>query len=178
MPDSEILPAKRPLKALKPGASARTGTGNQNAVKHGLTMGDVLNVLVPGESLTLYEHWERTWSAELVPVGRVEEFLAHRISAAAWRLCRVERLEGSLASDRLRELLEELAAGGSAPAEREQGWSLPDARAYEGLAKLARHESAIERSFFKCLRELEFLQKARRERKPAPAPVGFKPAES
>jgi hypothetical protein len=145
-----------------------------NAVKHGL--GAALDVLVPGESRALYDAWESAWTDELEPVGSLEGFLVHRIATGSWRLLRVERLEGSLASSRIRELLNELAAG-VGPRES-QGWALPDAKSYDGLARLARHESAIERSFFRCLRELEFLQDARRRRGlPAPA-VGFRPPGS
>ena len=146
-----------------------------NALKHGLTAS--ADVLVPGESRTLYDAWEATWTAELRPVGSMEAFLVHRIATGSWRLMRVERLEGSLASSRLRELLDRVAADAGAPPASEVGWSLPDAHAYDGLQKLARHESAIERSFFRCLRELDFLQAARQKREgPAPA-VGFTPPD-
>lgn len=126
-----------------------------NALKHGLT---AKVVVVSGEDATVWEAFERVWLGELAPRGAAEEFLAHRVAAAAWRLLRVERLEGSLASAPL-EQVPALLAGRKRKGGGE--WHGPGARQYQGLAILGRHESAIERSFFRSLSALRKLQSLR-----------------
>jgi len=91
--------------------------------------------------------------------------LAHRVCACAWRLLRVERLEGSLAEPLAAESPAEVAAdvvaealeGGQGPA------ALPDRLAFDGLAKLARYETALERAFYRALAALRAEQDLRRE---------------
>jgi hypothetical protein len=124
-----------------------------NALTHGLT---AKTVLVPGEDPTVWESFQGLVVAELAPAGPLEEFLAHRVAAAAWRLLRVERLEGALSSIRLDEVPELLrsAREGRGPGR----WRMPPAGVYDGLAKLARHEAAIERAFFRSLSALKKLQ--------------------
>lgn len=131
-------------------------SGNLNALRHGLT---ARAVVLPHEAVTVYRQFERLWLRDLAPVGSVEEFLAHRIVAAAWRLARVERLEGSMASSGLERSLKQLAArteDGAAPR-----WTVPEAHRYAGLAALARHEASIERGFFRSLHELQDVQRER-----------------
>lgn len=126
---------------------------NTNALTHGLT---ARLPVAPGEDPTAFEIFSRFWQDELKPKGTLEEFLAHRIAAAAWRLLRVAHLEGSLASKPLSELL----ANQGKP--RESTWDAPDPHLYDGLAKLARHEAGIERGFYRALRELRTIQDERR----------------
>jgi hypothetical protein len=128
----------------------------RNALKHGLTA--VQSVLVPGEDATLYDGWLGLWLTELRPIGAVEEFLAHRVAAAAWRLLRVERLEGALASTPIAEVGELLEQRKD---EEGGGWHIPDPHRYDALPKLARHEAAIERAFFRALRALQEAQAER-----------------
>ncbi len=129
-----------------------------NALRHGLT---AKTVLVPGEDATVYDAFVALWLDELLPVGTLEEFLAHRVSAAAWRLLRVERLEGALAARPLEAVPELLEAAAEERGGADGGWALPSAHRYDGLAKLARHESAIERAFFRALSALEKVKAAR-----------------
>ena len=128
-----------------------------NALKHGLS---AVGVLLPREDPTLWQRFEDVFLQELAPVGAIEEFLAHRIAAAAWRLARVERLEGGLDAARFIGSLALVEAGGGVAA-RHDRWRLPDPAAYDGLAKLARHEAAVERAFFRALRALREAQAER-----------------
>lgn len=128
-----------------------------NALKHGLS---AVGVLLPREDPTLWQKFEDVFLQELAPVGAIEEFLAHRIAAAAWRLARVERLEGGLDAARFIGSLALVEAGGGVAA-RHDRWRLPDPAAYDGLAKLARHEAAVERAFFRALRALREAQAER-----------------
>ena len=144
-----------------------------NATTHGLT---AKTVLVPGEDATAWDVFEGMFVAELAPVGAVEGLLAHRVAAAAWRLLRVEQLEGSLASFKVDDVPEIVAARREGTKAR--GWKLPDPKrhhVYDALAKLARHEAAIERSMFRSFGALEELQAARRGREgKAKGPAGFR----
>jgi hypothetical protein len=128
-----------------------------NALKHGLS---AVGVLLPGEDPTLWQKFEDVFVLELAPVGAIEEFLAHRVAAGAWRLARVERLEGGLDAARFIESLALVEAGGGVAA-RHDRWKLPDPAAYDGLAKLARHEGVVERTFFRSLRALREAQAER-----------------
>jgi hypothetical protein len=128
-----------------------------NALKHGLS---AAGLLVAGEDATVWERFEGLFLEELAPVGPVEQFLAHRVAAAAWRLARVERLEGALDAARFSESLALVKAGGGLAA-RHDRWKLPDPAAYDGLAKLARHEGVVERTFFRSLRALRAAQAER-----------------
>lgn len=145
-----------------------------SALKHGLTS---RAVVLPEESTTLYDAFSSLWLSELEPEGALEHFLAHRIVAAAWRLARIESLEGALRSDTLGEILGR-AEVRAARAEEEPvrrggrgGWKPSRQDLYGKLAVLGRHESSIERVFYRALGELRELQAPRRSR-PKPAP-GF-----
>jgi hypothetical protein len=132
------------------------GDPKLNAVKHGLS---ARALLLPGEDATVWERFEGLFLEELAPVGAVEQFLAHRVASAAWRLARVERLEGALDAGRFAESLALVQADGTAA--RHDRWKLPDPEAYDGLAKLARHEGVVERTFFRSLRALREAQAER-----------------
>jgi hypothetical protein len=144
------------------------------ALKHGLTS-DL--VVLPGESVTVYDAFEELWLRELEPRGALESWLAHRVVAAAWRLARIERLEGSLSSSSIRELIERAAEpeepdGDEQLVKRGRGWKLRNEERYARMATLGRHEAAIERVFYRALHELQDLQAVYRPRRAAP-PVGF-----
>lgn len=133
--------------------------------------------MLPNEGMSVFEGFKRLMFTELVPVGPMEEFLAHRVVACCWRLLRVERLEGALDSDRLADAVVQVVAaaeGGRRPTAA--GWVLPGGKRYEGLAKLSRHEVAIERSLFRTLGVLRDLQDERRRReRPGKKGPGFVP---
>jgi hypothetical protein len=141
---------------LRPGRGLKRA-GALNALRHGLSSG---RLVLPSESLTVFEGFAKLLNAELAPVGPIEEYLAHRVVACAWRLLRVERLEGSLSARPVAELLELVVSGEGA----DHGWRVPDPHAYDGLAKLARHEAAIERSFYRALGALRQMQAERAAR--------------
>lgn len=145
---------------------------SRNSLKHGLT---AVDPVVPSEDRRAFDVWTELWKAELAPEGAVEEFLAWRISSAAWRLLRVERLEGAFNRDTIRDYFHNMDDGSSGPKPRGERLNSRRTDLYGGLAMLARHESAIERSFYAALRTLQGLQEDRREQ---PAPIGFTPPEA
>ena len=66
---------------------------SMNALRHGLTAGAAL---VPGEDRATFEGMAARLRDELAPVGELEEQLAARITAALWRLHRLERVEAGI----------------------------------------------------------------------------------
>jgi hypothetical protein len=67
---------------------------SQNALQHGLRAQK--HMLLPGESAAEYQRLEAALLEELAPEGALQTVLARRVVAAAWRLERVERIEGDL----------------------------------------------------------------------------------
>ena len=62
----------------------------RNALKHGLTAGEVL---LPTEEAGAFNAFSEGLRASLAPVGELESMLAERIVVSAWRWRRVLRLE-------------------------------------------------------------------------------------
>jgi hypothetical protein len=151
-----------------------SGRRTPPALRHGLTSSVVV---LPSEDATVYDLFEHAWMEELEPVGSLETWLAHRVVTAAWRLARVERLEGALNSRPVVEALEDPPRPPEPEVEVRRGrsWKLPSEHRYDGLAKLARHEAAIERVFFRALHELQDVQAARKARPKSRA--GFRAPE-
>lgn len=138
--------------------------GNSNAVRHGLTAGALV---LPGEERRVWELLEARLREELAPVGVVEELLVHRIAACAWRLLRVQRVEGLLDGLRVSDIPGALARARAHGGEEARGWEPPDKdrhHRYDGWAKVVRYEASIERSWYRALHELEDVQRERRGR--------------
>lgn len=150
-----------------------------NALKHGLLSQEAL---LPNEDEAALKELGESLRAELKPVGEMENLLAERIIASTWRLRRLGRVEaGIFALDlymittgrtqeartyahtappyddrtemkRVRD--SELAALGQTFVE--------DSSTANAFSKLSRYETAIERSLYRALHELQRLQAARR----------------
>jgi hypothetical protein len=170
---------------------ARSAT---NALKHGLLSG---GVLLPDEDEEAFFELSMGLSEDLKPVGKLELLLVERIIDLCWRLQRARKFEaailawyradlavksfdarrqqaqrseaepGAAQKDEARDFLEsyketELAMSGEV--------YIDDTRGTNALATLSRHETSIERSFFKTLHELERRQ-AMRQGKEVPLPL-------
>ena len=174
-----------------------------NALSHGLRSEEIL---LPGEDGEALTELGDILTTELQPVGAVENLLVARITAAAWRLRRLGRVEAGIFA---RELYEELAKRARQEArsytKQESKYheiidsELPtatiidqekyreaiseakqmeaardgetatlgqtfirDAETANAFSKLSRYETAIERSLYKALHELQREQAARR----------------
>jgi hypothetical protein len=139
--------ATSPARLAANTANARHSTGprtpegktrsSQNASKHGLTAGEV--VIAPGE----HEEFEELlahYQAAIEPQGAVQQTLFNQLVAAAWNLHRIRRLEAELcAGAAYRDLL-------------------ANHDLLNELDRLARHNTRIERTFHRCLKELQALQ--------------------
>jgi hypothetical protein len=154
------------LKSTGPKTPEGKASVRHNALKHGLLAQEVL--LQEEDEEALRELDERLRS-ELRPEGEIEDLLVEQIVAAQWRLRRMRRVEAGVfdwesssaarsAADSLNPLLAPIPEGTSMV-----GLSfIRDANSANAFSKLSRYETAIERSLYKALHELQRLQAARR----------------
>jgi hypothetical protein len=137
----------------------------QNDLKHGLLAQEVL--LPEEDEEVLRELYERL-RAELRPEGEVEDLHVEQIVAAQWRLRRMRRVEAGVfdwESSGVRSAADSAAATLNKPGEGATMLGLSfirDANGANAFSKLSRYETAIERSLYKALHELQRLQAARR----------------
>ena len=149
--------------------NAQKGTGpntpegkaavRHNALKHGLLAEDVL--LFEEDRDELRQLGERL-IGELRPEGELEELQVEQIVAARWRLRRLRRVEAGIFNVELTG-----ATSRHLPPIHSEtimlGLSfIRDANGANALSKLSRYETAIERSLYRALHELQRLQAARR----------------
>ena len=122
----------------------------RNATKHGLLSKEAL---LEGEAEDALVDLGMRMRAELAPVGELECLLADRIIASAWRLRRVLGVEIGIFRHEMCELVGEKGDPGLA--------FIRDGNGADAFSKLSRYESAIERSMYRALHELQRLQSER-----------------
>src|SRR5437868_4978225 len=88
------------LKSTGPKTSNGKSTACQNAVKHGLLSQEAL---LPSEDKEEFAELAVSLRESLQPVGQVEEFLVDRMTASAWRLRRLVRVEAGMFIHRMDE---------------------------------------------------------------------------
>ncbi|NLZ06798.1 MAG: hypothetical protein GXY19_16655 [Phycisphaerae bacterium] len=71
---------------------------SRNSIKHGLLASDIV---LGGESREEFESFRDTMIERLDPDGELENMLAHRIVAGAWRLRRAGRIEQEMLNEML-----------------------------------------------------------------------------
>src|SRR5215218_4219116 len=91
------------LKSTGPRTPEGKAAVRLNALSHGLRSEEIL---LPGEDGEALTELGDILTTELQPVGALENLLVARITAAAWRLRRLGRVEAGIFA---RELYEELA---------------------------------------------------------------------
>lgn len=137
-----------------------------NALKHGLLSQEVL--LDDDDENALIELGKRIRS-ELKPMGEVELLLADRIVANMWRLKRLLKVEATTMEwQRQYQLREEYQS--DSPKDQIERKAVREMIANDDTEKLLRYETAIERSIYKALHELQRIQAARAGENP-PLPV-------
>jgi len=140
-----------------------------NAVKHGIL---AESLAVPG--LEQPEDWESfrdTLLESLKPVGGLEELLAQKFVAAAWRLSRAERYERDAIDARV--VLNHAWSTGNGErtglsttdeetvgVARRRGAQLPD---FDVLMHLTRYSAFLHKQMMQTLHELQRVQAARLE---------------
>jgi hypothetical protein len=121
-----------------------------NAMKHGLLSRHVL--LLDEDEAALVELGKRL-RMHLQPVGEFEVLLVDRIVTAAWRLRRVLAIETSL--------FEAYRSEGVPPSKPVSLGDVIRRDHGDRLTRVLRYETALERSLYKALHELQRLQAAR-----------------
>lgn len=121
------------LKSTGPKTAEGKAIASQNAVTHGLS---ARMPVIPGENEAEFRTYAEQWLGELKPVGATEEFLAERIISISWRLRRIGQIEANL-----------FQAGESQETHQ--------------LSRLNRYENALERSYYRNVKELRELQAQR-----------------
>jgi hypothetical protein len=141
------------MKSTGPRTRAGKAVVGLNNMKHGILSREVL---VRGESEADLVGFGKRLRAQLVPVGELELLLADRIVSNAWRLRRAAGIETALLNAK---------RGDKTVLEDVLSWSSDQDR----LQLISRYETALERSLYKALHELQRLQAARAGQ-PVPLP--------
>ena len=124
---------------------------SQNARKHGLT---AAQLVIAAEDREEFEEFLLDLQAEIRPAGALQQILVDELAASAWNLRRIRRMEA------------ELTAQAASYADILNN---PDLTAK--LDRLARHNTRIERSFHRSLREIKALQTDAALTPTLPAPI-------
>ncbi len=154
-------------KSTGPRTPEGKAIARMNALRHGLLS---LTVLLPGEDAEILSGFRERALQQLKPSGEIEQLLADRVVAIAWRLRRAAQIEVEVLNRGKNEvrLPDLLTRGGLKP---DLGSVfLRDAAGADCFGKLSRYESALERALYRALHELQRLQ-AVRAGEPVPAPV-------
>ncbi|MBI2842382.1 MAG: hypothetical protein HYX78_03180 [Armatimonadetes bacterium] len=161
MATTKQIAANRKNAALSTGPVTKSGkaTVASNAVRHGLLSREA--ILKGEDEASLSDFSARMWT-ELQPSGEVETLLVDRIIASAWRLKRLIRVEVGLFHREMDDMFGERGDVGLA--------FIRDGNGADAFSKLSRYESAIERSMYRALHELQRLQ-AERAGQNVPLPV-------
>ena len=166
--DKQIQANRRnALKSTGPKTPEGKAAVRLNARTHGLRSQEVL---LPTENEAAFTELSAHLRAELQPAGELENLLVDGIVAAHWRLRRLRRVEAGI-------FVRELSRGFAQEADTETdaatlGMSfIRDGNGANAFSKLSRYETAIERSLYKALHELQRLQAARRAEGNVQVPV-------
>ena len=134
--DRATVNRRNALQSTGPTTPEGRAVSRMNALRHGLT---AESVLLPDERAEDFVAFAEDPHADLDPVGAMEEVLAERIMAAAWRLRRVLRVEAGVYSWELKDDPFGAPRGGVGLA------FIRDGHGANAFGKLARYESTLER---------------------------------
>jgi hypothetical protein len=150
------------LKSTGPKSPEGKAAVRHNATKHGLLSQEVL---LPEEDAAALEELGERLRAELQPVRELEGMLVDRIIAAYWRLRRLGRVEAGIF------IQESYGDVGDSDASMLGLSFIRDGNGANAFSKLSRYETAIERSLYKALHELQRLQAGRNTEGNVPPPA-------
>jgi hypothetical protein len=146
-----------------------------NAVRHGLTT--KLHVVLPGEDRQFYNQILESLQNDYSPANTQEDMLVQQIAEHYWRLIRVRNMETGSLEGALKSVAEKFGVNPAETDDLVRGSNLAITMSKsEGIfSKLHRYEAAIERSYYRAIRELQKLQKTPKqnrecERAVSPAP--------
>lgn len=166
--DRATVNRRNALQSTGPTTPEGRAVSRMNALRHGLT---AESILLPDERAEDFVAFAEDLRTDLDPVGAMEEVLAERIVAAAWRLRRVLRVEAGVFGLEWNSPLNDLGALlGGPPTVPTVGLAFVRDEG-NTFGKLARYESTLERGLTSALHELQRLQAARGGREVAPPVV-------
>jgi len=129
----------------------KTAEGKQassrNATRHGLTGSQIV---MPGEDPAVYAELQQGLHRAHAPANDPERLLVDQIAANAWRLMRAQRIEAAVFTKLVEGSDNPDAAIADAFLERPKD-----------LVRIQRYVAAAQSAYYKAMRELEKLQKAR-----------------
>jgi hypothetical protein len=148
--------ASRQNGARSRGPSTATGKARsaRNALRHGLRARKLL--LIDGEDAAEFRAFATRLQAELMPVGALQESLVSRITIAAWRSRRADRLEAAL----LGRYLAPAADADPDPQAALGAGLIRDSHGTRALETLVRYRGSALAEWFRALAALKSLQAA------------------
>lgn len=126
---------------------------SRNATTHGFSAADPV---LAHEDRTQYRALLERYLSEFAPATAHEEFLVSQMAAARWKLNRLERIELAMFA-----ALE--TPGGSATSEAVIARSFIEKDTGSGFARLERYRAGLERTYYRCVRELRVVRKEQNE---------------
>jgi hypothetical protein len=161
-------------KSTGPRTPAGKTAVHLNALWHGAFATDLL---LPGEDAAAFSQLRDEFRSLYQPASQAEEFLVSRMVLASWRLQRLAAMESrvlrahaglhSSDSDLVRTVKTAILGAGPEPESSPEdsapsdplalAW-IRDSNGGNALAKLARYQTALERSFYRALHELQLLR--------------------
>src|SRR3954463_8209518 len=119
---------------------------SSNSIRHGLT---AKQIVIPGEDPTEFEELRTSLHIEMKPVTAEEAALVEQIAQHTWRLQRARRLETAS----YHRFMPDLNAT-SKRVDPEQALATAFHDNAKAFDRLRRHETTIERSYYKAINEL------------------------
>jgi hypothetical protein len=137
---------------------ADTSRTRFNGLAHGLTS---KQTVIPGESQEEYDAFAAGFRKDLRPSSVIENVLADRLIAAAWRLQRFTRIESSFLANRIDAYLE--THPGQDPDAALANMFIDPAEA--GRMRLfMRYQNSVQREYDKAFKEFQAAKAERRKR--------------
>jgi hypothetical protein len=135
----------------------RTAEGKNASSRNALKLGiHAQSLVIPGEDPELLEELTREYELDLQPVGAVECALVETIVRSAWLMRRVSRIEAEVVRARL--------AAQQNPGPHPLGDIYIDDQATGKLfASLSRRYQALQRDYYRALKEIRESKQARAE---------------
>ena len=159
------------LKSTGPRTKEGKAAVRLNALWHG---GCAADLLLPGEDPVAFESLRDSLYDHFRPSNPSEEFLVNRLLLAAWRLHRLAAMEVRVLNSgaELRPgllafiycFLQKKSLPEEDPSDEPEIKDpiatafIRDTRSGNALVKLARHQAALERSYYRAVRELDRLR--------------------
>jgi hypothetical protein len=134
-----------------------------NSLRHGL---QAKALVLPVESAAAFRELLDAYMKEFDPQTPSETHLVEDMAAARWRLNRVQRYETAMFEDQLESNTDYFERFGSGwDGTQRAAWSFKNIRS--SLNLVLRYEGAMNRAYYRALKELRELQKARLAAPPA-----------